>query len=68
MAHIALQMTACAGIADEHCNGCNKAFDRGEQMNAIEYESGEKAGWYCQACVDYWKEHGQPPQTKGDPS
>ena len=61
MAHIALQMTA---IADERCTGCGRPFERGETMHAIEYEDGEKAGWYCQTCVDYWRANGRPREVQ----
>lgn len=61
MASIVMQMTAMAGIADEHCAGCDKAFEHGEPMNGVQYENGDKAGWFCKVCVDYWKAHGEPP-------
>ena len=54
MAHMALQMNAIGAIAEERCDGCGKAFARGEQMSAIEYENGDKAGWFCRSCVDCW--------------
>jgi len=63
MAHVALQMTSSIG---EHCDGCGKPFARGQMMNAIEYENGNKAGWFCQACVDFWKANGKPPEKSMD--
>jgi hypothetical protein len=61
MARITLTMQSL-GTAAEKCSGHGGAFDRGETMHAIEYDNGEKAGWFCTPCVDYWKVHGQPPQ------
>ncbi|MCE5324945.1 MAG: hypothetical protein LLG01_00875 [Planctomycetaceae bacterium] len=60
MAHIAIEMTATGGIADEHCDGCGKAFARGETMHGIEYDNGDPGGWHCDECVQYWREHGEP--------
>ncbi len=66
MAHIALQMTATGGIADEHCTGCQKAIARGETMNGMEYENGEPAGWHCDGCVEYWRQNGKPRTVRED--
>jgi hypothetical protein len=61
MAHIALQMTATAGFADEHCTGCLRAFLRGETMNGVQYENDDPAGWFCDDCIESWQQQGKPP-------
>ena len=62
MAHIALTMTAI-GVAGEICTDCERPFARGERMNAVETESGDPLGWYCDACIAAWRA-----DTKGETS
>lgn len=57
MAKVRLQMQALANpICREICTGCDKEFDRGEMMSAVEYDDGEPAGWFCDACIRNWNE------------
>ena len=37
---------------------CNRAFERGEIITAVEYDDGEPAGWHTQECIEYWKKNG----------
>lgn len=56
MARVKMKMTA-HGV-EPPCTGCEKPFDRGSQMTAIEFDDGEPAGWYCEACMDRYKKVG----------
>lgn len=66
MASVKLTMQAMGGVvADERCTGCERRFNRGETMSAVEYNDGEPAGWFCQHCIANWNEtiaKGQSPK------
>ena len=53
MAQIKCRMTS-VGVVGEFCKGCQRAFNRGETMTAVEYDDGDPAGWFCQKCIDNW--------------
>ncbi len=55
MAVVRMHMQAL-GQKHEQCAGCDRHFERGEVMAGIEYDDGEPAGWYCEACLARWKE------------
>jgi hypothetical protein len=55
-----MQMQAL-GSDVEQCAGCNSAFPRGAQMNAVEYIDGTRLGWICDECVHQWRTTGQAP-------
>ena len=54
MAHIVLQMSASGIYEAEVCAGCDRRFERGELMSAIEAEDEEPLGWYCSSCIQEW--------------
>ena len=42
------------------CEGCGRAWGRGEIMHAVLWHDGEPAGWYCGACIQRWNDTGDP--------
>lgn len=58
MAHEEMHMTS-HGMSFEICAGCFRRFNRGEQMLAMVYETGDSAGWHCAECKKLWMEHGE---------
>ena len=53
-AHVVLKMNSM-GVEGE-CSGCDNVFLDGEQMTAVETETGEKLGWFCERCIRTWNE------------
>lgn len=53
MAEIACQLSAIGN--EPGCTGCEEKFIRGETMNAVEYDDGSPAGWFCNECIEKWK-------------
>ena len=53
-ARIALRMSAL-GQPEETCATCDRRFRRGEEMTAVETDTGEPLGWHCRTCIDEWK-------------
>lgn len=59
MARIALYMNALGlVIGQEKCEGCDRTFERGERMAAIEADDGTAMGWICDDCIADWNRHG----------
>ena len=44
------------GAEHEVCDGCNKQFSRGEQMATVTADDGERMGWFCDGCIEEWKQ------------
>jgi len=65
MARVATRMQAL-GNEPSGCAGCDRAFDRGSTMVAVEYDDGEPAGWFCATCIAEWKVDGHPPEKGND--
>lgn len=57
MAVVRARMSA-VGHPREKCEGCQRRFARGECMVAIEDGDGNALGWWCEACVEDWKQNG----------
>ncbi len=57
MAHLECQLNSL-GIEGEQCSGCERGFKRGERMNAVASEEGFPLGWYCDGCIEDWKQNG----------
>jgi len=57
MAQVVMEMTALAVYGSESCSGCDKAFERGELMSAVEAQDGAKLGWFCRQCLADWSNH-----------
>ena len=53
MAKVEVIMQAI-GVEQSSC--CGKIFERGEQMNAVVSDNGEPLGWYCDQCIQEWKQ------------
>ena len=56
MAEVKIHLTAM-GI--EKCNGCERTFNRGEQMSGVEASDGSPMGWFCPECIDDWTKNGE---------
>jgi len=54
MAHVTIEMQALGVYGSETCLGCERSFERGETMSAVESDSGEKLGWFCLECLNEW--------------
>ena len=56
-AQIAVTMQALGNVAaPEHCEWCERAFERGETMIALEDpDTKEPLGWWCRGCIDRLK-------------
>ena len=55
-----IRQTMSALGCEPPCDGCGKAWERGEIMHGIEWADGDPAGWYCTECVQRWQETGDP--------
>lgn len=56
MATIELKMSAIG--VEPPCEGCNKLWTRGEQMNAVVADDQTPLGWFCDECVRTWNKQG----------
>ena len=63
MATIDVVMSAIG--CEPSCNGCGRAWERGEIMHAVLWHDGEPAGWYCGACIQRWNDTGDPRPKPG---
>ena len=54
MAQVVMEMTALAVYGGELCSACDRTFERGESMSAVEAEDGAKLGWFCKQCIAEW--------------
>jgi len=55
MARIEVKMSYW-GNENYYCTGCDKQFGCGEQMNAVVWDNGDPAGWFCDCCINNWEQ------------
>jgi len=55
MARIEVKMSYW-GNENYYCTGCDKQFGCGDQMNAVVWDNGDPAGWFCDYCVNHWEQ------------
>lgn len=60
MAKVVVTMSSCG--VEPACPGCDIAWQRGSRMNAVQYDDGKPAGWWCDVCIAKWRATGRPPE------